>query len=107
MEPYAVIQTGNKQYQVRKGDVIDVELLDGISEENKEVLFQEVLFTFDGEKASVGAPIIGRAVVKGELVSFVRGEKVVAYKYKKRKNYHKKIGHRQNYLRVKICDLVM
>ena len=107
MEPYAVIQTGNKQYQVRKGDVIDVELLSGISEENKEVCFHDVLFIFDGTKASVGAPTVSHAVVKGELVSYVRGEKVIAYKYKKRKNYHKKTGHRQNYLRVKICDLVM
>ncbi|WP_348663736.1 50S ribosomal protein L21 [Chlamydia vaughanii] len=106
MEPYAIIQTGSKQYQVRQGDVIDVELLDDISE-GQEIVFQEVLFTFDGSKASLGTPTVTNAVVKGELLSRVRGEKVIAYKYKRRKNYHRKIGHRQNYLRVKISNLVM
>lgn len=106
MEPYAIIQTGSKQYLVRKGDVIDVELLDGVAE-GQEVIFQEVLFTFDGSKASLGTPTVGNAAVKGRFIAHTRGEKVVAYKYKKRKNYHKKIGHRQNYLRVEISDLVM
>ncbi|EPP35468.1 ribosomal protein L21 [Chlamydia ibidis] len=106
MEPYAIIQTGSKQYQVRKGDVIDVELLDGVSE-GQEVTFKEVLFAFDGSKAFVGAPVVSTACVKGELLAQVRGEKVFAYKYKRRKNYHRKVGHRQNYLRVRISDLVM
>ncbi|ANG66263.1 50S ribosomal protein L21 [Chlamydia gallinacea] len=106
MEPYAIIQTGNKQYQVRQGDVIDVELLDGVSE-GGEIIFEHVLFTFDGSKASLGTPTVVNALVKGELLARVRGEKVVAYKYKRRKNYHRKVGHRQNYLRVKINSLVM
>ncbi|WP_375793597.1 50S ribosomal protein L21 [Chlamydia sp. 12-01] len=107
MKSYAIIQTGSKQYQVTEGDVIDVELLDGISEEQQEVVFDQVLFTFDGSKVSLGTPTVKNAVVKGQLLSRVRGEKVVAYKYKRRKNYHRKIGHRQNYLRVKISNLVM
>ncbi|BAE81582.1 50S ribosomal protein L21 [Chlamydia felis Fe/C-56] len=106
MKPYAIIQTGNKQYQVSEGDVIDVELLDGVSE-GQEVVFEQVLFTFDGSKASLGTPTVSNAVVKGEMLSRVRGEKVIAYKYKRRKNYHRKTGHRQNYLRVKISNLVM
>lgn len=106
MDPYAIIQTGSKQYQVRQGDVIDVELLDGISE-GGEIVFEQVLFTFDGSKASLGTPTVSKALVKGELLSRIRGEKVIAYKYKRRKNYHRKIGHRQNYLRVRINSLVM
>ncbi|QXE27369.1 50S ribosomal protein L21 [Chlamydia buteonis] len=106
MKSYAIIQTGSKQYQVSEGDIIDVELLDGVSE-GQEVVFDQVLFTFDGSKVSLGTPTVKNAVVKGELLSQVRGEKVIAYKYKRRKNYHRKIGHRQNYLRVKISNLVI
>ncbi|WP_201456678.1 50S ribosomal protein L21 [Chlamydia sp. 17-3921] len=106
MDPYAIILTGSKQYQVRSGDVIDVELLDNISE-NQEVIFEEVLFIFDGYKAVIGSPIVKNAVVKAEFLSNVKGEKVIAYKYKKRKNYHIKHGHRQKYLRVKIKELVI
>lgn len=107
MKPYAIIQTGSKQYTVSKGDIIDVELIKGISGEQQDVVFQEVLFVFDGSKASLGAPVVENAVVKGQVLSEVRGEKVVAYKYKRRKNYHRKVGHRQNYFRVKISELVV
>lgn len=105
MEPYAIIQTGSKQYTVSKGDVIDIEQIKDISS-GQDILFQEVLFIFDGSKASLGAPVVENAVVKGQVISQVRGEKVVAYKYKRRKNYHRKHGHRQNYFRVKISELV-
>lgn len=106
MEPYAIIQTGSKQYEVRQGDIIDVELLDNVSQD-QEVVFENVLFTFDGSRASVGTPVVANALVKGTLLGEVRGEKVVAYKYKRRKNYHRKTGHRQNYLRVKISSLTV
>ncbi|SPN73665.1 50S ribosomal protein L21,50S ribosomal protein L21,ribosomal protein L21,Ribosomal prokaryotic L21 protein [Chlamydia serpentis] len=106
MEPYAVVQTGSKQYQVRVGDVIDVELLDDVASD-KEIIFRDVLFVFDGTKAFLGSPTLASAEVKAKYLSLVKGEKVVAYKYKKRKNYHRKHGHRQKYLRVKICELVI
>lgn len=106
MKPYAIIQTGSKQYTVSKGDVIDVELMTNVSGD-QEVVFQDVLFVSDGSKASLGAPVVENAVVKGQILSAVRGEKVVAYKYKRRKNYHRKVGHRQNYFRVKISELVV
>lgn len=102
---YAIIKTGGKQYKVSEGDVIDVELSD-IGDE-KEIIFSEVLFFSHEEKNLVGLPFIDNARVKGELLGSIRGEKVIAYKYKRRKNYHKKIGHRQNYLRVKIKELVV
>ncbi|AGW37703.1 50S ribosomal protein L21 [Chlamydia pecorum] len=106
MDPYAIIFTGSKQYQVRQGDIIDVELLDNVSE-NQEVLFGEVLFAFDGSKSVVGSPTVANAVVKAECLANVKGEKVTAYKYKKRKNYHIKHGHRQKYHRVRIKELVI
>lgn len=101
MTKYAVIQTGNKQYRVTEGDVIDVELLQG---ENTQVEF-DVLFFSDGKKAKVGEPLLSGLKVEGEVLQAVRGPKVISYKYKKRKSSHRKVGHRQDYARVKITSL--
>lgn len=103
MAKYAVIKSGGKQFRVASGDVIDVELLD--TEKKGKIEFNDVLFLQDGKAAKVGTPTVAGAVVKGEVVAQVRGPKVIAYKYKRRKNYRRKIGHRQNYTRVKITDL--
>lgn len=99
---YAIIQTGGKQYRVEKGDVIEVELLgqdDGAVEFN-------VLFHSDGKAVKIGTPNIDKCVVKGEVLGEIKGPKVIAFKYKRRKNYHRKVGHRQKYSRVKITDIV-
>jgi len=103
MDKYAIIKTGSKQYRVSAGDVIDVELLEG--EKNSKIEFSEVLFLSDANQAQVGAPTIAGATVVGEVIDQVRGPKVIAYKYKKRKNYRRKVGHRQNYTRVKITEV--
>lgn len=100
---YAIIETGGKQYRVEKGDVIDVELLDTAND--KKIEFKNVLFVNSGSVAKVGKPNVEGSVVVGELMQEVRGPKVISFKYKKRKNYRKKKGHRQNYLRVKITDI--
>ncbi len=105
MADYAIIKTGSKQYRVKAGDVIDVELLD--AEKSGKVEFTEVLFFHDGKEAKVGAPTVQNAVVRGEVLDQVRGPKVIAYKYKKRKSYHRKVGHRQNYTRVKITEFAV
>ncbi|MCP5469165.1 MAG: 50S ribosomal protein L21 [Chlamydiales bacterium] len=101
MTKYAVIQTGSKQYRVEEGDVIDVELLEG---DDKKVEF-DVLFFTDGKKAKVGEPLVKGAKAQGEVLDAVRGPKVISYKYKKRKSSHRKVGHRQDYARVKITKL--
>ncbi|MDR3625059.1 MAG: 50S ribosomal protein L21 [Chlamydiales bacterium] len=101
---YAIIATGGKQYRVEKGDVIDVELLG--QEVDSAVEFNEVLFIGNGSTTKVGDPHIGGSIVKGELVDEVKGPKVVAFKYKRRKNYRRKVGHRQRYSRVKITDII-
>ncbi len=98
---YAIIETGGKQYRVEKGDVIDVELLDI---EGDKIEFKNVLFLNNGS-ATVGLPHVAGCVVVGELLQEVRGPKVVNFKYKKRHNYRRKVGHRQNYLRVKITEI--
>ena len=100
---YAIIETGGKQYRVEKGDVIDVELLE--AKEGK-IEFNQVVFVHNDSSAKVGCPHVAKSVVRGELVGEVRGPKVLAFKYKRRKGIRSKIGHRQDYSRVKITEIV-
>lgn len=100
---YAIIETGGKQYRVAKGDVIDVEL---VKVEGNQVEFKQVLFLNDGSQVKVGLPHISECTVMAELLGESKGPKVVAFKYKRRKNYRRKVGHRQKYSRVKITDIV-
>jgi len=102
---YAIIQTGGKQYRVKKGDIIDVELLDEAPEESIE--FKEVIILNDGKETQVGLPNVAKCTVKAEVLAEALGPKVIAYKYKRRKNYHRKRGHRQKYSRVKITDIAL
>lgn len=102
---YAIIQTGGKQYRVSKDDIIDVELLSDVKEGKVE--FSDVLFVHDGKKAHVGTPKITGSIVKGEFIGEAKGPKVIAYKYKRRKSFHKKVGHRQKYSRVKIVEIAV
>lgn len=104
MTEFAIIKSGNKQYKVAPGDVIDIDLIEG--EKNASFECKEVLFYSKEGKAKTGVPFIANASVKGEVLGAVRGPKVFAYKYKKRKNYRRKVGHRQDYTRVKINEFV-
>jgi large subunit ribosomal protein L21 len=97
---FAVIRTGGKQYRVTKGDVLEVERLPG--DAGAAVTFGEVLMA--GGK--VGAPMLSGASVKGEIVEQTRTAKIVAFKKKRRKDTHRKRGHRQHLTRVKITDIV-
>ena len=97
---FAVIRTGGKQYKVAKGDVLEIERLPG--DAGATVTFGEVLMT----GAKVGAPTISGASVTGEIVAQTRTVKIVAFKKKRRKNTHRKRGHRQHLTRVKITDIV-
>ena len=103
MEPYAVIETGGKQYRVQKGDVLDVELLD--AKVGHKVKLSEVLAVCDGKELQVGTPHVKGAKVTAEVVDFHRGPKLVAFKKKRRKGFDKKIGHRQNLTRIKIVEM--
>jgi large subunit ribosomal protein L21 len=96
---FAVIRTGGKQYKVAKGDVLRVELLPG--DAGASVTFSEVLMA--GSK--VGAPLLAGASVAGEIVAQERADKVVAFKKKRRKNTHRKRGHRQHLTKVKITEI--
>lgn len=100
---YAIIQTGSKQYRVAEGDIIDVELLAQAPSESVE--FEDILLVHTGTDVKVGAPRVEGVSVKGEVISIVKGPKVIAFKYKRRKKCRRKIGHRQHYARVKIVKI--
>lgn len=99
---YAIIETGGKQYKVAKDDIIDVELL---ADESMTYNFDSVLVLHDGQKLIIGAPYIEKAIVEAEIMGQVKGPKVIAYKYKRRKRFKKKVGHRQKYSRLKIKNI--
>jgi large subunit ribosomal protein L21 len=98
---YAIIESGGKQYKIEKGDIIEVELLKG----DKKVQFKKVLLLNDGSKIEVGSPYLEDKVVEGEILEEVKGKKGIAFKYKRRKNYHKTVGFRQRYSKVKITEI--
>jgi len=101
---YAIIETGGKQYRVKQGDILDVELVEP-TKDNKWVEFKQVLFFHSGETQKVGLPYVNNCLVQGEILGEIKGPKVIAYKYKRRRNYYRKKGHRQKYSRVKITEI--
>jgi len=100
---FAVIKTGGKQYKVAKDDVIEVEKID--LEAGKPVELGEVLMLSDGGKVEVGAPFLSGAKVSAEVVEQTRGDKVIIFKKKRRKNYRRKKGHRQDLTVLKITGI--
>lgn len=98
---YAVIETGGKQYRVEPGEVLDVELMDGVAEDGA-VVFDRVLLVADGTGVRVGTPAVDGAKVQAKVVGEVRGKKIRVFKYKKRKGYRRTNGHRQDLCRVRI-----
>lgn len=96
---YAVIQTGGKQYKVQKGDVIYVEKLD--VKDGAKVTF-DVLMLQNDEEVKIGTPIVEGAKVTGKMVSVCKGEKIIIFKYKAKKNVRRTQGHRQPYSKVEI-----
>ncbi len=104
MPVYAVIEDGGKQYRVQEG--MTVELEKKPLEKGATFEFERVLLTSDGEKVQVGKPLVAGAKVVGEVVDEIRGEKLVGFMYKRRKNMHRRFGHRQTYTRVRIKEIV-
>ncbi|MBV9127314.1 MAG: 50S ribosomal protein L21 [Verrucomicrobia bacterium] len=102
---YAILKTGGKQYRVTEGDVIDVEKLD--AEAGAEMTFDEVLFHADGDSLTHGGPAIKGATVVGEVVEQRKADKVIAFKYRRRKGYHRTVGHRRKLTRVKIKSITL
>ncbi|MDK9709779.1 50S ribosomal protein L21 [Acidaminobacter sp.] len=97
---YAIIVTGGKQYKVQEGDVFNIEKLN--VEAGETVEFNEVLAVSGDEGVTVGNPVVAGAVVKASVVGNGKGKKITIFKYKRKKDYRKKQGHRQPYTRVLI-----
>ena len=100
---YAVIQTGGKQYRVHEGDTIDVEKLD--LEPGSETTFDEILMVGEGESVKVGTPTVEGASVTAKVVEQFRGEKGVAFKFKRRKGFHKTKGFRRHLTKLEITGI--
>ena len=100
---YAIIQTGGRQFRVQPGDVVDVELL-GV-EAGKKTTFDEVLLACDGDNVKIGDPLVAGAKVTAEVLEEKKGPKLVSYKFRRRKGYHRTVGHRQKLTRVKVSEI--
>jgi len=100
---YAIIRTGGRQFRVAEGDTVDVDLLD--VEPGKTATFGDVLLFADGKDMTHGNPLISGAKVTAEVVEQRKDKKVVAFKYKRRKGYHRTVGHRRKLTRVKIKSI--
>ena len=100
---YAIIKTGGRQYRVAEGDMIDVDLLD--AEAGKQATFGDVLMYADGDKLTHGDPLISGAKVTAEVIEQRKDKKVIAFKFKRRKGYHRTVGHRRKLTRVKIKSI--
>ena len=100
---YAIIRTGGKQYRVEPGQTLRVPSL--LGEAGAQVTFNEVLLGSDGNGVRTGVPTLSGASVTGEIVRHGLGEKIVVFKFKRRKNYARKQGHRQGFTEVKIGDI--
>ena len=97
---HAIIETGGKQYKVAEGDTLFIEKLP--VEAGDTVTFDKVLAVLDGDKATFGAPVVDRAKVTACVVKNGKGKKVIVFKYKPKKGYRRKQGHRQPYTKVTI-----
>ncbi|HZK01669.1 MAG TPA: 50S ribosomal protein L21 [Anaerovoracaceae bacterium] len=102
---YAVVKTGGKQYKVSEGDIISVEKLP-VSEGEKVVLDKVLLYS-DGNELKVGNPYIDGMKVEADVIGGGKGPKIVVFKFKAKKNYRKKQGHRQPYTMLKISSIAI
>jgi large subunit ribosomal protein L21 len=100
---YAIFKTGGKQYKVAEGDVIEVEKLE--AEPGSSATFSEVLFFSNGSEVKAGAAALEGATVVAEVVAQKKAPKVIAYKYRRRKGYHRTVGHRRKVTQLKIQSI--
>ncbi|MGI6469617.1 MAG: 50S ribosomal protein L21 [Syntrophomonadaceae bacterium] len=103
---YAIIRTGGKQYRVNEGSILKIEKIAG--EKGDKVTFSEVLLVSDDDGTiKVGDPVVANAAVTAEILEQGRNKKIIVFKYKRRKNYRRKQGHRQPFTKIKIDQIVV
>ena len=100
---YAIIEEGSRQFKVTSGDTILIDRK--LGEDEKTVTFDRVLLVGGEGSPKVGAPLVGGATVAADVIGEVKGKKVESVKYKRRKGFHKTVGHRQQYTKVKITGI--
>src|ERR1700730_12258654 len=100
---YSIIKTGGRQYRVAEGDTVDVDLVE--VDPGKTATFGEVLMYADGKHLTHGDPLISDAKVNAEVIEQPKDKKVISFKYKRRKGYHRTVGHRRKLTRVKIKSI--
>ena len=100
---YAIFQIGGQQFRAEEGDNLQMPLMD--ADPGSKVTFDQVLLTADGEKVKAGQPMVKGAKVVGEIVQHGKADKIYVFKFKRRKNYRRKTGHRQKFTEVKITNL--
>ena len=100
---YAIVEVGAKQYNVKKDDVIEVNKMD--VKDGKEIALDKVLLVYKDKKTEVGQPYLKNAKVSAEVLGQIKGEKTIAYKYRRRKSSHWTKGHRAKYTQLKIKSI--
>ncbi|MBC2696427.1 MAG: 50S ribosomal protein L21 [Desulfobacteraceae bacterium] len=101
---YAVVSSGGKQYKVQKDAILRVEKISG--DIGAPVSFDKVLMFSDGENVNIGRPVLGNVSVNGHIVEQDKAKKIIVFKYKRRKRYRRKQGHRQQYTAIKIDSIL-
>jgi len=100
---YAIVETGGKQYKVSEGDVLFIEKL--VAEDGAEVTFDKVLLVSKDNGVVVGSPVVAGATVTANVLKHGKAKKIIVFKYKSKKNYRRKAGHRQPYTQVQIAKI--
>lgn len=100
---YAVLQTGGKQYKVSEGDTLEIERLEAAA--GQSVTFDQVLLLNDNGQTFIGTPTVSSATVQADVLEHTRGPKKIAFKMRRRKGYHRTVGHRQELTVVKVTGI--
>lgn len=100
---YAIVDSGGKQYKVREGEIIRVEKLTG--EAGDSVSFDKILMFSDGDNVNIGTPLLEDVTVNGHIIEQGKAKKIIVFKYKRRKRYRRKQGHRQQFTAVKVDSI--
>ena len=100
---YAIVDSGGKQYKVQEGEILRVEKLAG--EVGDDVSFDKILMFSDGENVNIGTPLLEDVAVSGHIVEQGKAKKIIVFKYKRRKRYRRKRGHRQQFTAVKVDSI--
>ncbi|MDP9348402.1 MAG: 50S ribosomal protein L21 [Gemmatimonadota bacterium] len=102
---YAIIRTGGKQFRAEPGKTLRIPSVD--LQPGETLRFEEILLGADGDNVRIGAPTVSGAAVTAEVVRHGRGEKIIIFKHKRRKNYRRKQGHRQGFTEVRVNDITL